>query len=79
MMTVCLNAFAFCIVLNKQNRTMMRHWFTVTFLMWKITKMRKICPFFFSQKFDITSFINSLLQNVTVGFLVFSQPAFVML
>ncbi len=50
-----------------------------TFLMWKITKMRKICPFSFSQKFCITPFINSLLQNVTVGFWVYSQPNFVML
>ena len=50
-----------------------------TFLMWKITKMRKICLFSFSQKFCITSFINSLLQNVTVGFLIYSQPNFVML
>ncbi len=50
-----------------------------TFLMWKITKMRKICPFSFSQKFCITPFINSLLQNVTVGFGVYSQPNFVML
>ena len=47
--------------------------------MWKITKMRKICPFSFSQKFCITPFINSLLQNVTVGFWVYSQPNFVML
>ena len=37
-----------------------------TFLIWKITKMRKICPLSFSQKFCITPFINSLLQNVTV-------------
>ena len=50
-----------------------------TFLMWKITKMRKICPFSFSQKFCITPFINSLLQNVKVGFGVYSQPNFVML
>ena len=50
-----------------------------TFLMWKVTKMRKICPFFFSQKLSITPFINSLLQNVTVGFWVYSQPDFVML
>ena len=28
-----------------------------TFLMWKITKIRKICPFSFSQKFCITPFI----------------------
>ena len=48
-----------------------------TFLMWKITKMWKRCPFFFSRKFCITRFINSLLQNVTVGFLVYSQPDFV--
>ena len=82
-MTVCFNAV--CIVLNKQNRNMVRHWFKVdglsmhgTFLMWKITKMRKICPFSFSQKFCITPFINSLLQNVTVGFGVYSQPNFVM-
>ena len=79
-MTVCLNAF--CIVLNKQNRNnygealvhssgLSKHG---TFLMWKITKMRNICPFSFSQKFCITPFINSLLQNVTVGFLVYSQP-----
>ena len=40
-----------------------------TFLMWKITKMR----------FCITPFINSLLQNVTVGFWVYSQHDFVML
>ena len=50
-----------------------------TFLMWKITKMRKICPFSFSQKFCITPFINSLLQNVTVGFKVYSKLNFVML
>ena len=50
-----------------------------TFLMWKITKMREICPFSFSQKFCLTSFINSLLQNVTVGFGVNSQPNYVML
>ena len=50
-----------------------------TFLMLKITKMRKICPFFFSQKICITPFINSWLQNVTVGFWVYSQPIFVML
>ena len=50
-----------------------------TFLMWKITKMRKICPFSSSQKFCIILFSNSLLQNVTVGFWVCSQPIFVML
>ena len=50
-----------------------------TFLMWKITKIRKICPFSFSQKFCITPFTNSLLQNATVGFWVYSQPNFVML
>ena len=50
-----------------------------TFLMWKITKMRKIRPFFFSQKFCITLFMNILLQNVTVGFLVYSQSNFVRL
>ena len=50
-----------------------------TFLMWKITKMRKICPFGFFQKFCIKPFIKSLLQNVTVGFGVYSQPNFVML
>ena len=50
-----------------------------TFLMWKITNMRKICPFRFSQKFCITFFVNSLLQHVTVGFSVYSQPNFVML
>ena len=50
-----------------------------TFLMWKITKIRKICTFFFSKKFCITPFINFLLQNVTVGFWFYSQPNFVML
>ena len=50
-----------------------------TFLMWKITKIRKICPFTFSQKFCITLFSNILLQNVTVGFGIYSQPNFVML
>ena len=50
-----------------------------TFLMWKITEMWKICPFFFPQRFCITSFINSVLQNVTVGFWVYSQPDFAML
>ena len=50
-----------------------------TFLMWKITKIRKICPFSFSQKFCIKPFIIFLLQNVTVGFGVYSQPNFVML
>ena len=49
-----------------------------TFLMWKITKMRKICPFSLSKKFCITPFINSLHQNVTLEFLVYSQPDFVM-
>ena len=48
-------------------------------LMWKITEMRKTCRFFFSQNFFITLFINSLLQNITVGSLVYSQPDFVML
>ena len=48
-----------------------------TFLMWKITKMTKISPFFFSQKFCITPLINSLLQNVTVWCWVYSQPDFV--
>ena len=42
-------------------------------LMWKITEIGKICPFLFSQKFCITAFINSLLQNVTVGSLVYSK------
>ena len=53
---------------------MLRHWFTVivlskhgTFLMWKITKMRKICPFFFSQKFCIIPFIVSLEAPVCVA------------
>ena len=47
-------------------------------LMWKITEIRKMCPFFFSQKFCITPFINFfLVQNVTVGSLVYSQPNFV--
>ena len=50
-----------------------------TFPMWKITKMRKVCPFSFSQKFCMTPFINSLLQNVTVGTGVYSQSNFVML
>ena len=50
-----------------------------TFPIWKITKIRKIRPFSFSQKFCITPFINSLLQNVTVGFWVYSQPNVVML
>ena len=48
-------------------------------LMWKITEMRKICPFFFSKKFCITPFMNSLLQNITVGSLVYSEPDFVKL
>ena len=34
-------------------------------LMWKTTKIRKLCPFFFSQNFCITFFINSLLHNMT--------------
>ena len=50
-----------------------------TFLMWKITKKGKICLFSFSQKFCITTFINFLLQNVTVGFWVYSEHKFVML
>ena len=50
-----------------------------TFLMWKITKMRKICPLSFSQNFCITPSINSLPHNVTVGFWVYPQPNFVML
>ena len=50
-----------------------------TFLLWKMTKMRKILPFSFSQKFCITLFSNFLLQNVTVGFGVYSQPNFVVL
>ena len=34
-----------------------------TFLMWKITKIRKICPFSFSQRICITPFINSDSTN----------------
>ena len=41
--------------------------------------MRKICPFLFSQNVCITPFINSLLQNITVGSLVYSEPDFVKL
>ena len=48
-------------------------------LMWKITEVKKICPFFFSQNFCITLFINCLLQNITVGSLIYSQPNFVMM
>ena len=50
-----------------------------TFLMWKMTKMRKNFPFSFSQKFCITLFIKFVPQNVTVGFGVYSQPNFVVL
>ena len=39
-----------------------------TSIMWKITKMRKICPFCFSQKFFSKPFIHSLHENVTAGF-----------
>ena len=49
------------------------------FPMWKITEMRKIRHFFFSHNFCITRFINSSLQNITIGSLVYSQPNFVML
>ena len=45
-----------------------------TFLMWKIHKNKENMSFFFSQKLRITPFINSLLQNVRVGFWVYSQP-----
>ena len=38
--------------------------------------MRKACPFFFCQNIGITLFINHLLQIVTVGYLVYSQPNF---
>ena len=53
-----------------------------TFLMWTVTKIRKISSFVSSQKFCVTLFINPLLQNVTVvtvGFGVYSQPDLVML
>ena len=45
----------------------------------KITEMRKICPFVFSQNFCIALFINSLLQNIAAGSLVYYEPNFVML
>ena len=48
-------------------------------VMWKILEMKKICLFFFSQKFCITPFTDYLLQNATVGPWVYSQPNFVML
>ena len=48
-------------------------------VMWKILEMKKIFLFFFCQKFYITLFTNSLLQNATVGSWVYSQPNFVML
>ena len=48
-------------------------------LMWKIIEMRKVCPFLFSQIFCITLFSISLLQNVTLGSLVYFKPNFVML
>ena len=47
-------------------------------LMWKTTKIRKLCPFFFSQNFCITLFINSLPPHITVESSVYSQPDFVM-
>ena len=48
-------------------------------VMWKILEMKKICPFFFCQKFCITLFTDSWLQNATVGSWVYSQPNLVKL
>ena len=48
-------------------------------VIWKILEIKKIFLFFFCQKFFITLFIDSLVQNATVGSLVYYEPNFVML
>ena len=48
-------------------------------VMWKILEMKNIYPFFFCQKFCITPFTDSLVQNATAWSWVYSQPNFVML
>ena len=40
-------------------------------LMWKFLEMKKICPFFICQNFNIILSIDfSVLQNVTVGIIL---------
>ena len=47
-----------------------------TFLMWKITKMTKISPFFFSQKFCITPFCTTdLLVTKLDGTVINNQQS----
>ena len=48
-------------------------------VMWKIVEMKNNTVFFFCQKFRITLFTDSLIQNATVGSWVYSQSNFVML
>ena len=48
-------------------------------VMWKILEMKKIFLFFFCQRFCITLFADSLLQNATVGSWFYSEPDFVKL
>ena len=48
-------------------------------VVWKILEMKKIFLFFFCQRFCITLFTDSLLQNATVRSWVCSKSSFVML
>ena len=77
-MNVCLNVF--CTVVSKYADTLAQAGNTSILYfseMWKIVEMKKIYPFFFSQKFCIKSFTDSLIQNVTVRSLGYSQHNFV--
>ena len=48
-------------------------------LVWKTLAMKKICPLFLCQKLCFKFIINSLPQNATVGYWVYSQLHSVML
>ena len=43
-------------------------------VMWKILEMKKLFLFYFYQKFCMTLFTDSLVQNATIGSLVYSEP-----
>ena len=45
-------------------------------VMWKVLEIKKICLFFFCQKFRIKLFTDSLIENATVGSWVYSQSNF---
>ena len=43
-------------------------------VMWKTLEMKKLFLFFFYQKFCITLFTDSLVQNATIGAWIYSEP-----